>query len=134
MKITPIRKRRLDLNISSESIINSLGISKSFFYKLEQGFSLILLLNCPSFINALLMRFLKILDCLVVINLELFTVSEVSKLLKVNNTYVYKLIKTGYLKALKLGSLKVPDSELKRFIDFSIGKDFSDLDNIKDLL
>lgn len=56
-----------------------------------------------------------------VINLELFTVSEVSKLLKVNNTYVYKLIKTGYLKALKLGSLKVPDSELKRFIDFSIG-------------
>ena len=40
MKITPIRKRRLDLNISSESIINSLGISKSFFYKLEQGFSL----------------------------------------------------------------------------------------------
>ncbi len=69
-----------------------------------------------------------------VINLELFTVSEVSKLLKVNNTYVYKLIKTGYLKALKLGSLKVPDSELKRFIDFSIGKDFSDLDNIKDLL
>ncbi|MFQ9544035.1 MAG: helix-turn-helix domain-containing protein [Clostridium sp.] len=68
------------------------------------------------------------------INLELFTVSEVSKLLKVNNTYVYKLIKTGYLKALKLGSLKVPDSELKRFIDFSIGKDFSDLDNIKDLL
>jgi len=66
--------------------------------------------------------------------LELFTVSEVSKLLKVNNTYVYKLIKTGYLKALKLGSLKVPDSELKRFIDFSIGKDFSDLDNIKDLL
>lgn len=80
------------------------------------------------------MRFLKILDCLVVINLELFTVSEVSKLLKVNNTYVYKLIKTGYLKALKLGSLKVPDSELKRFIDFSIGKDFSDLDNIKDLL
>lgn len=68
-----------------------------------------------------------------VINLELFTVSEVSKLLKVNNTYVYKLIKTGYLKALKLGSLKVPDSELKRFIDFSIGKDFSDLDNVKDL-
>ena len=67
------------------------------------------------------------------INLELFTVSEVSKLLKVNNTYVYKLIKTGYLKALKLGSLKVPDSELKRFIDFSIGKDFSDLDNVKDL-
>ncbi len=66
--------------------------------------------------------------------MELFTVSEVSKLLKVNNTYVYKLIKTGYLKALKLGSLKVPDSELKRFIDFSIGKDFSDLDNIKDLL
>ena len=66
--------------------------------------------------------------------MELFTVSEVSKLLKVNNTYVYKLIKTGYLKALKLGPLKVPDSELKRFIDFSIGKDFSDLDNIKDLL
>lgn len=65
--------------------------------------------------------------------MELFTVSEVSKLLKVNNTYVYKLIKTGYLKALKLGSLKVPDSELKRFIDFSIGKDFSDLDNVKDL-
>ena len=56
------------------------------------------------------------------INLELFTVSEVSKLLKVNNTYVYKLIKTGYLKALKLGSLKVPDSELKRLLIFLLVK------------
>lgn len=79
------------------------------------------------------MIFLKTLVYLVVINLELLTVSEVSKLLKVNNTYVYKLIKIGYLKALKLGSLKVPDTELERFINFSIGKDFSNLDDVKDL-
>lgn len=65
--------------------------------------------------------------------MELFTVSEISKLLKVNSTYVYKLIKFGYLRALKLGSLKVPDTELKRFINASIGKDFSNLEDVKDL-
>lgn len=37
MKLTPIRLRRLKLGLLSEETIKTLGISKSTFYKLEQG-------------------------------------------------------------------------------------------------
>ena len=39
MKITPIRLRRLNAGIEQEESIQCLGISKSTFYKLEQGWS-----------------------------------------------------------------------------------------------
>lgn len=65
--------------------------------------------------------------------MELLTVKEVSKKLKINATDTYKLINKGYIKILKLGSIKVPDFELARFIKDSVGKDFSDLDNVKDI-
>lgn len=63
----------------------------------------------------------------------LFTVKETSKLLKCNGTFVYSLIKNGHLKALKLGQYKIPRYELDDFLIRNIGKDFSDIENIKDL-
>lgn len=66
-------------------------------------------------------------------NVELFTIAEVSKKLKVNKNTVYNLIKARHLSALKLGSLKVTSTELERFINSSLGKDFSDLNNVTDL-
>lgn len=62
--------------------------------------------------------------------MELFTVKEVSKKLKMNVTDTHKLIKAGHLQALKLGSLKVTSFELERFIKEASGKDFSDLNNV----
>ncbi len=38
MKITPIKKRRIDLRMEdTQEVAEKLGISKSTFYKLEQG-------------------------------------------------------------------------------------------------
>ncbi|MFU7517636.1 helix-turn-helix domain-containing protein [Clostridium sp. HCS.1] len=65
--------------------------------------------------------------------MEFFTVAEVSQKLKVNKTKVYELINLGLIKATKLGSLKVSSVELERFISGSIGKDFSNLEKVKEL-
>lgn len=65
--------------------------------------------------------------------MELLTIKEVSKRLKLNVSDTYKLIKAGHLKALKLGSLKVTSCELERFIKECTGKDYSDLNNVKEL-
>lgn len=65
--------------------------------------------------------------------MELFTIKEVSKKLKLNVSDTYKLIKAGHLQALKLGALKVTSLELDRFIKDASGKDFSDLNNVKEL-
>ena len=63
----------------------------------------------------------------------LYTVSEVSKLLKTNSNYVYELINKGFLPALKLGSLKIRRSSLLEFLKANEGNDLSDLNNIKKL-
>lgn len=63
--------------------------------------------------------------------MELFTIKEVSKKLKINPTDTYKLIKAGHISALKLGSLKVASCELDRFIIDSVGKDYSVLNDVK---
>ncbi|MBO5143572.1 MAG: helix-turn-helix domain-containing protein [Clostridia bacterium] len=63
----------------------------------------------------------------------LYTVSEVSKLLKTNPNYVYELINKGFLPALKLGSLKIRRSSLLEFLKANEGNDLSDLNNIKKL-
>lgn len=39
MKLTPIRLRRLNAGLESEEVIELLKISKSTFYKLEQGWT-----------------------------------------------------------------------------------------------
>lgn len=67
------------------------------------------------------------------IDTDLFTVSEVARKLKVNTDFVYSLIKNGNLLALKLGSLKIRSTELERFLKYAEGKDFTDLNNIKEL-
>jgi excisionase family DNA binding protein len=63
----------------------------------------------------------------------LYTVPEISNLLKTDEPTVRELIKRNILVALKLGRLKVTRSELLRFLNDYTGKDLSDLDNIKDL-
>lgn len=67
------------------------------------------------------------------VDTELFSVSEVARKLKVNTDYVYNLIRNGNLLALKLGSLKIRSTELDRFLKYAEGKDFTDLNNIKEL-
>lgn len=65
----------------------------------------------------------------------LLSVAETAKRLgiKSDRCYVYKLIEKGYLKAIKLKSLKVRNSELNRFLKEFEGKDLSNLDDIKEL-
>ena len=63
----------------------------------------------------------------------LYTVSEVSKLIKCNTNYVYDLIRKGLLPALKLGSYKVRKAALLDFLEKYEGKDLTDLNNIVEL-
>ena len=46
----------------------------------------------------------------------LLSVSEVAKLLKVNRNFVYKIINTGELEAVKIGSIKVKQEALNEYI------------------
>jgi excisionase family DNA binding protein len=48
---------------------------------------------------------------------HLYTVKEVSKVLKVNTDAVYELINTGKLPCLQLGLKKVRGTDLERFIE-----------------
>lgn len=65
----------------------------------------------------------------------LLSVAETAKRLGMpsDRNFVYKLIEKGFLKALKLKSLKVRNTEVNRFLEEYEGKDLNDLDNIKDL-
>ena len=63
----------------------------------------------------------------------LYTVKEVSKLLKVNVNYVYKLINKQKLPALKLGCWKVRKESLENFLAQYEGYDLTDIDNIRKL-
>lgn len=63
----------------------------------------------------------------------LYTVSETSKILKTNSSYVYNLIKLGFLPAIKLGSYKIRKSTLEGFLQEYENKDLTDLTNIKEL-
>ncbi len=62
--------------------------------------------------------------------LYLLTVKDVAERLKVNVNYVYELIKKGHIEALRLGSMKITNAELDRFISSASGNDFSNLDNV----
>lgn len=66
-------------------------------------------------------------------DIELLTIKEISKILKTDEPTIRRLIDKGYLKALKLGRLKVRNVEIQRFLEWAEGKDFSDLNNIVDL-
>lgn len=47
----------------------------------------------------------------------LYTIAEVSELLKVNKNYIYALIRQGYLKSIKLGCRKITRRALLAFLD-----------------
>lgn len=66
-------------------------------------------------------------------NEVLYTVSEVSKLIKCNTNYTYSLINKGLLPALKLGSMKVRRTALLEFLEKYEGKDLTDINQIVDL-
>ncbi|MBS5884850.1 MAG: DNA-binding protein [Clostridium sp.] len=59
--------------------------------------------------------------------------SKLFQKLRINSNSVYELIKGGHLSALKLGMLKITSTELERFFKYAEGKDFTDLNNIKEL-
>lgn len=50
----------------------------------------------------------------------LYTVTEVAKMLKVNRNFVYKIINTGELEAVKIGSIKVKQEALNRYIERNV--------------
>ena len=49
--------------------------------------------------------------------MPLYTVSEVSKLLKVNRNFVYDLIRKGELEAVRIGSIKVRKDAVERYVE-----------------
>lgn len=63
----------------------------------------------------------------------LYTVKEVSTIMHTNTGYVYQLINTGLLPALKLGSYKIRHETLMKFLDDYDGYDLSDPSNIEKL-
>lgn len=64
-------------------------------------------------------------------NTVVYTVKEVAEKIHTNPAYVYSLIKSGRLPALKLGSYKVRETALSNFLEENEGKDLSDPFNIK---
>ena len=60
----------------------------------------------------------------------LYTVKEVSELLHTNQTYVYSLIKTGLLPALKLGAYKIRKETLISFLETYEGQDLTNPEKI----
>ena len=65
---------------------------------------------------------------------ELYTIKEVSKLLKCSINRVHELRKSGVLKCLKLGNYKVTTSSLNEFLSKYDGKDVTNPHDIKELL
>lgn len=61
------------------------------------------------------------------------SVADAIKRLKTDKATVYELIKRGLLKAIKLRSLKISNSEINRFLMKYQGMDLTNLDNIKEL-
>ena len=61
----------------------------------------------------------------------LFTVAEVSKILKCNVSFVHELRKAGLIPFLKLGSYKCRKEALEKFLADNEGKDLTDTFNVK---
>lgn len=64
----------------------------------------------------------------------LYSVEEAAELLITTKNRVYTLIHEGHIRAMKLGHLKIPRKEIMTFLDNNIGKDLTDLSNIKELV
>ncbi|MGN0907940.1 MAG: helix-turn-helix domain-containing protein [Bullifex sp.] len=64
---------------------------------------------------------------------KLFTIKEVSLLLKCNVNRVHELRKSGLLKCMKLGSYKVTETSLNNFLSQYDGMDVSDPERVCEL-
>lgn len=63
-----------------------------------------------------------------------YTVKQVSQLLHTNGSFVYELIRRGFLPAIKLCSLRVRREALEEFLREHEGQDLSNLDDIKSIV
>lgn len=61
----------------------------------------------------------------------ILTVPQAAQLIHTNQQRVRNLIKAGYIKALKLGELKIRRQEIDRFLKEAEGYDLNDLDDVK---
>jgi len=53
-------------------------------------------------------------------NLKVYTISEVAKILKIHRTYVARLIRGGKLPAIKIGKFyRVREEDLEKFLRLS---------------
>lgn len=77
------------------------------------------------------------MDCRFIFKSEviimLYTVKEVSEIIKTNPSYVYKLIKSGRLPVIKLGTYKVRQEALEDFLKSYEGMDVTNPESIKPL-
>lgn len=48
---------------------------------------------------------------------QIYTIKEAAQILRVNTNYIYREIGEGKIKAVKIGSLKILESELLIYID-----------------
>lgn len=65
-------------------------------------------------------------------DLVLYTMKEVSEILKTNVTYVHRLRKTGLLPCIKLGTYKVRKEALEAFLKKWEGHDLTEPEHVKD--
>ena len=65
---------------------------------------------------------------------KVYTIKEVSQLLKVNVNKVHQFRKSGLLKCLNLGSFRVRESALQEFLEKYDGMDISDPENVRELM
>lgn len=48
---------------------------------------------------------------------NVYTIVEVAKILKTNKNKIYELIKSGELRSIKIGSIKIKESDLQNFLN-----------------
>lgn len=65
---------------------------------------------------------------------RLLTVKETAYVLGTTRARVMGLIKAGHIKALKIGSLKIRESSLDKFLQDFDGKDVTDPEHVTDLI
>lgn len=66
--------------------------------------------------------------------MKIYSIEEVSKILKTNKQTVYALVNKKMLVALKLKSLKVPEYAIEELFRKYQFMDLSDLDNVKEMM
>lgn len=66
-------------------------------------------------------------------SVQLYTVKEISRIIHTNPSYVYGLIRKGFLPAMKLGSYKIREEALQKFLQQAEGMNLTDLNDVKEL-